>query len=523
MTTGSYTEDNRALIPVLLDGNPYFGQEVYIGTRERKVWNGDDSPKRTDKTVYEKQFYRVPVTVPGKPGKWIVVKRWKTRIVKSYLPEHYTRIINQTVRGKQHYGYVPATRWKEFKTVSRYPVWVRKWLPPTKPRVKQMLRYRIVANPKPPRTFSEEHSYDMSFSTWHDAEVTMTRRINPRPSELTETYTVRASSAYFFGNPASSPDTWESNDDLMLLGKLREKVAGSDFNFAVFLAEGSESLKLLANSATRLTNAYSAMSKGNLGKAWRALANGPIPKRVSAQKSTSQNWLEMQYGWKPLLKDAEAGAQFLAHLSLGGCRQTVRTTKRKPLREYYSLDPDAGRMAIGWDASMAKTIKATFTDVSTVALSGLGDPASVIWEKLPYSFVADWFIPIGSFLSARGLAASVKGTFVTTFVTRIKNGGVVPKSGLDDPYETRYSSSNFTYRKISVLRTISSGLSVPTPNVKPLSEALSWQHTANAVALLISRFGSRREPTSQFVPSSGFRRNPLRETSRSDWRTIHRP
>jgi hypothetical protein len=46
------------------------------------------------------------------------------------------------------------------------------------------------------------------------------------------------------------------------------------------------------------------------------------------------------------------------------------------------------------------------------------------------------------------------------------------------------------WSKAEVTRTVSTNLSVPLPNFKPLGKVASWKHCANSVALLVQKFGS---------------------------------
>lgn len=109
---------------------------------------------------------------------------------------------------------------------------------------------------------------------------------------------------------------------------------------------------------------------------------------------------------------------------------------------------------------------------------------SVAWELTPWSFVVDWFIPIGDWLTARGHAQGLKGTFITSD----KKTGVA-NTPTGDFTLNQYTWISPCYRHIVFDRTISFVLGVPMPTLKPLAKAASWRHCANAVALLVSGHG----------------------------------
>ena len=288
---------------------------------------------------------------------------------------------------------------------------------------------------------------------------------------------------------------WDANDDIALIGKLREKIAGSDFNAGVFLREGGESLKLITDSATRIFKALRYVKHGDVVSAAKQLFIKD-PQRFSTvsralkrgRKDLSGAWLELQYGWLPIIKDAQGAAEFLAKTLEYPMIQTYRVRKTK--NQTYSWNPSNMLDKQGSCVTTGQLI-ARLEEVDVYKLSGLTDPASVIWEAMPWSFVADWFIPVGNYLAARGLANALTGTFVKTLTRRLEFecGGFAANTsglfGITGSYSAQPKRLGYT---ISVTRTVSSSLQVPLPTWKPLGKVASWQHCANAVALLTQKF-----------------------------------
>jgi hypothetical protein len=195
-------------------------------------------------------------------------------------------------------------------------------------------------------------------------------------------------------------------------------------------------------------------------------------------------WLSMQYGWLPLLQDAKAGAEALAHHLNTPFRKTYRVTVRKEVDSirttYWRYIVDNARYAV---ATATRTHRrgliAKIVERPTIAkLLGLTDPANVAWELLPYSFVADWFIPIGDFLRARGLESGLTGIFITAD-KKMGNAHTPTSPWFDHTCRSSYYDVIFT-------RSISTTLKVPMPTFKPLNKVASWQHCANAVALVVA-------------------------------------
>jgi hypothetical protein len=276
---------------------------------------------------------------------------------------------------------------------------------------------------------------------------------------------------------------WDSNDDIAVIGKLREAVAGSDFNMGVFLGEGREALMMIADSATRIRKSLTKIKRGDVAGAAKALG-AHQPGKV--HKTVSANWLQLQYGWLPLIKDVYGAAEFLGKLLNFPMIQTYKVRKRKPIK----VSPIAGTPFLKFkgEGNTRVQIIARLEEVNVAQLSGLTDPASVLWELTPYSFVADWFIPIGNYLAARSLASALTGTFVTTKTRRVfcaYEGLANTDNGIVRTVYTTPPKGNCAL--INVTRTVSTSLNVPVPSFKTLDKVASWKHCANAVALLVQK------------------------------------
>ena len=356
------------------------------------------------------------------------------------------------------------------------------WRPP-KPiyRKGKLVGYKRptpVRGRRPKRARVEEHPYTVTWNTFDSVPM----RLLDYPGDPTP---IDFSSDGVLLINGVSP-AWTSHDELALLGKLREKVAGSDFNLGVFLAEGHQALEMITNAASRIYRSVTALKKGNLKAARRALIDGttngrgrPAPQK-GVRKDLANNWLELQYGWLPLLKDAEASAQFLAHMLGWPMQEIVRVSRQVPTTISY-VSPSFSYE--GYTTYSRKSIKCILKEKDVAKLVGLTDPLSVVWEKLPWSFVIDWFIPIGNYLSARGLAQALTGTFVTSVRTGVVAGGL--KVNTTSGIYSKLLANEPTQKIGSFTRTVSSSLSVPLPSMKSFNSVTSWRHCANAVALLL--------------------------------------
>jgi hypothetical protein len=115
------------------------------------------------------------------------------------------------------------------------------------------------------------------------------------------------------------------------------------------------------------------------------------------------------------------------------------------------------------------------------------DPEVVMWNLVPFSFLADWAIPLSDWLTARGFAQGLDATFITSN----KRTGVAYEPQGKGLFKSDPSDGEALFSRVLFDRTVSSTLAVPKPTTTPLAKALSWRHMTNAVALLISNHGGR--------------------------------
>lgn len=294
-----------------------------------------------------------------------------------------------------------------------------------------------------------------------------------------------------FVNEPATYTHWDTNDEIALLGKLREAVAGSSFNAAVTSAEMKETLGTISSSATRLYKSIRHFRRGNFSRAADELFAGRGLNQPS--KRAASNWLELKYGWLPLVNDVYEGSRFLAHnLAPRVFRVTVTKGAGGKMTRFenesiFQLPFEWGHVNAQTSHQESKRIIALLTEVDVPALAGLLDPLSVAWELVPYSFVADWFIPVGNYLSARALPQALSGTFITMHRkrTRLTKIWINQTSGNATMVWKKHPQAAH-FEKYYFNRSVATNLSVPPlPNLKSLGSVPSWEKALTSVSLLV--------------------------------------
>lgn len=278
--------------------------------------------------------------------------------------------------------------------------------------------------------------------------------------------------------------------DRVALAEFYERCKNQDVNLAQALAERTQTAAMFSDIVVRAASAVAAAKRGNLSKAAKIiLPNSP--------RGVANDWLMYQYGVKPLLSDLDGAMKQLAAPEPLKFDTIASHTVKVPSRLLYSATTTQGvslRTEVWSSGEVTVKYKGRFkVDVIPRDLSrlGFGNLASLAWEVLPYSFVADWFIPIGDYLNNQDAFAGLGRVFshrTVTFKERIQFIRVF--GGVDDGYYNWPSAqAGLEIEKISVNRVITN--SVPPLGFPSFKDPVSVGHIANAVALLVQLSSKR--------------------------------
>jgi hypothetical protein len=288
------------------------------------------------------------------------------------------------------------------------------------------------------------------------------------------------------GMNAPPADPWSNKDELKLLSNLQKAVEGHTFNAAVFLGEAKESLEMITNTARSLAQAIWYVKRGNFDAALRHFRLKHRPPHMDASKTFAHNWLQLKYGWMPLVSDAREAAIALAAITNRPAKFAVNASRSA----FVGLVSSNSIRSVTVTVMQRKRYKYYLTeDYSPMSGLGFTDPLPVAWELIPYSFVVDWFLPVGSYLEGRAIANRLKGSYVLSSRRQEKHFNLKVGTGYNIPDAKFYQ--DLIYTDIgSFTRTVGSG-GLPLPNypeLVPLKEALTWSRAISAVSLLVQRF-----------------------------------
>lgn len=257
-------------------------------------------------------------------------------------------------------------------------------------------------------------------------------------------------------------------------------------NLGVALAEAKETAGLVSNAARRATKLLQA-----------GLNRRPKEWLKGVRNAGTKNWskvpsyyLEHVFGLVPVMSDVDGACQQLAEtLNRGNSPLVTAYAERSSTSEVdlaltemqqfgqlrgYGTQKNVARVGI-----VAEAPSWVIQDYSSL---GLTNPFSIAWERVPYSFVLDWFLPIGDWINTWdvGNYLHFKSGYTTRFVSR--TGSVVPVENPGCPlWQVRIDLAG-RFRHWNMDRTPM--INFPSASYPSLRNGLNLNSVASSLAML---------------------------------------
>jgi len=272
-----------------------------------------------------------------------------------------------------------------------------------------------------------------------------------------------------------------------VFAKQIDAVNSGDFHAGIFLAELPEAIGSVVGLTTSVFKSIRLLSKGDVIGSLRTLtraaqSRGHRIKHRSQRLNTSDissTWLAMQYAWKPLLQDIENLMEKIEKMKEERkleFRSRGKAVYNRKLRIHYEPGYEQRyRYQVIWNLR---------EHPSMAQILGLTDPLSVIWEKVPLSFVVDWFIPIGNYLKVMGFSPRLVKNYCHSGLSTVAS----KQTNVDDL--PTWIDGSWDIRRFSFTRSVGTDpnsidfYGVPYPPHKTLEKAFSLAHCENAAALI---------------------------------------
>lgn len=236
----------------------------------------------------------------------------------------------------------------------------------------------------------------------HDRSFTMTDGVAPRgwvgtvvsgDIAMADTYCIGTSVPGF----SSAVVAERSRVIDLAVVKAHANIDTSEMLALATLAESRKTVDFFANSLMKLLKIIRAVRKLD------ALAL----KRQFSKKELANMYMELRYAIRPLFYDVNG--------LLDSLEAEVRSYDRKTFRGYASGSVKANDSVpdtpVGWElkATIARNCTYTVsaragvlcsTNVTNAQIFGIDRIAETAWELVPFSFIVDWFLNVGTAIAA---------------------------------------------------------------------------------------------------------------------------
>lgn len=256
-----------------------------------------------------------------------------------------------------------------------------------------------------------------------------------------------------------------------------DRLSDQEVHIANIVAERHQTFSMLRDLLKRVHDLLSKRDKLSLTQLVGGETKG-IGKKVS------NDFLMFQFGLRPLMSDIFGAIEVITAMSVGSPPTFTVRSQGKAVGA-YELDGNHYRV----DCKTRFVVDYSVDNEYLAVLNSIGlvNPLEPAWEVLPWSFVVDWFIPIGNWIHALNNCTGfvfLRGTKATTRLVT-QTTAFAGKSAIEQ-YGRRYWNGHIQQveeRKERILLDAPPALELPR-----FKNPLSPYHIAETIALIAQRF-----------------------------------
>lgn len=296
------------------------------------------------------------------------------------------------------------------------------------------------------------------------------------------------------------------NADLMVdaMNKALQKAKQQRINLSVAVAEGGDTIRMLTKTVKTLGEAYSSFRKGRFKQAARTLNIGDV------EKSLANNWLAYRLGWLPLIQDSAGLVE--AHRDQYSTARDNLFVVRAMKEDVTTSTFEIGNFLIGsgsWALSY-RTLKQTARAgmllritskldqfQASVGLSS-GDILSTAWELVPFSFVFDYFVDVGTWMGNLTALSGIQVLDAWQIKESTITSNIVPGASAKSLYDTNHPAL-FMWDRLFQRSPWAPG-SLTWPRVRSITDQSAIRLTT--MAALFSQLTRGDPPIGKFRPTS---------------------
>jgi hypothetical protein len=297
--------------------------------------------------------------------------------------------------------------------------------------------------------------------------------------------------------PQKALSNSEINQALQICAtKVHAKVADGDAELLVSLAELKQTVALLRSPLNNFLKFLAKVAKD------KSVAVSVAKRSLTVGQYLVAEWLTYRYGVRPLIKDIQDILKAVSRDKIG-MLHTARAQETRQKQFVWHHDVSHGHLKTSYDVltqdevivKCGITFNAEMTVMDFLGLSPSNLP-SVAWELIPFSFVVDWFVNIGTYIKALRPHPFVKQRNQYSTITRSITSSIVP-TGTE---LVLFPTASTLLRQMSGAETVVSRvktrlITVPAPSIRSKIRLpdfnLSDLRILDLLALIFQRLGTR--------------------------------
>lgn len=173
--------------------------------------------------------------------------------------------------------------------------------------------------------------------------------------------------------------------------------AGAKAQNVMNILETKSSIAMIAKRASQLAAFVKNLRKLRFGDAYDALDIPRGKRKLIKAKTFSDAWLEFTFGWSPLIQDIGTSVEILQREFPADRIRSSAVGMASVVKGGSSSSENAlAKVKVVYSGGL----KVTNPNLFLANQLGFVNPAAVLWDAVPFSFVVDWFIPVGKFLNS---------------------------------------------------------------------------------------------------------------------------
>lgn len=224
---------------------------------------------------------------------------------------------------------------------------------------------------------------------------------NPYAGSAVAIDAVNTRSLYYLNTYGGIPD-WAQPAYNKCYARFKEEAFGkAEAELGMMAATWKQGTGMITKRLNTLYNAATSLKQGDFERFLQSLRLKPLKKHRGKVRATADEvsslWLEYWFGWSPLLADIHATAEIM-------CQPLPYGPVRARAKAYDTFKQETADMVYdNWTEVKHQIIADVILENPNLYLLnqvGLANPATVIWDKIPFSFVVDWFFDVTSYLES---------------------------------------------------------------------------------------------------------------------------